>query len=144
MALALAVIGLALGAHGLYRRRKYWRKREVHQTWPEQRDIRLELSIAGSLFILGLLTPLLSLFLYNKSMENLTHNIEQYYEAQDVELRDWNGSWARADLTLADGTRFEDVQVRYDDVEYTPLIWEVLEHRGETATGPDFPTIQLP
>ena len=58
---------------------------------------------------------------YSTAMSNLEANIHKEYSPTELDIKYWNGSWATADITLPDGTSYEDAQISMQ-AEYRPLV----------------------
>lgn len=116
--------------HGLVRRRKFGTLVTGYQTYSLRSSIRIELIVSALAGVLTIVCLLIGATGYFKAMNHLESNIQLQYNPTNLELGYWNGSWATADLTLPDGTTFEDVVVEVQGVG-EPFIEEVWYHDRE-------------
>jgi len=117
------MIGLALLPHALMRRRYFSRLRDGEQTYSRRASIRTEFLCAG---IAGAMTVALVAFglaSYRTAMSNLEANVHKEYSPTKLDIKYWNGSWATADITFADGTSIDGAQISVQDA-YRPFIAE--------------------
>lgn len=125
MAVATSVvfllIGLALLPHALFRRRSFSRLRDGEQTYARRASIRTEFIVAAAAGVITAVFLAVGITGYSTAMSNLEANIHKEYSPTKLDIKYWNGSWATADITLPDGTSYEDAQISMQ-AEYRPLV----------------------
>lgn len=132
VALMLALIFIPTLLHGLMRRRKFATLVTGYQTYAMRSSIRTELIVATLAGIFAVVCALIGGTGYTKAMDNLAVNIQTQYNPSSLELGYWNGSWATANITLDDGTSFEDVVVQLEGPG-KPFIEKVWYHQLEQS-----------
>lgn len=125
MAVAISVvfllIGLALLPHALFRRRSFSRLRDGEQTYARRASIRTEFIVAAAAGVITAVFLTVGITGYNNAMSNLEANVHKAYSPAELDIKYWNGSWATADVTFADGTTYKDAQISMQ-AAYRPFI----------------------
>lgn len=130
VAVVCLLIFIPLLIHGMLRRRKFSTLVDGYQTYALRSSIRIELIVSALVAILTIMFLAMGATGYFESRNNLEANIQLKYNPTQLELGPWNGSWATADLTLSDGTVFDDVEVMLQD-SGEPFIEKVWYHERD-------------
>ena len=119
--LVSVLIAVPLAIHALIRRRAFAGLRDGEQTYARRSSIRTEFISAGLAAVATAVFLVLGITGYSTAMSNLEANIHKEYSPTELDIKYWNGSWATADITLPDGTSYEDAQISMQ-AEYRPLV----------------------
>ncbi|WIV43241.1 MULTISPECIES: hypothetical protein [Glutamicibacter] len=121
LSVVLLLIAVPLAVHALIRRRAFAGLRDGEQTYARRSSIRTEFISAGLAAVATAVFLVLGITGYSTAMSNLEANIHKEYSPTELDIKYWNGSWATADITLPDGTSYEDAQISMQ-AEYRPLV----------------------
>ena len=115
----LAIVGLAVLAHGVWRRKRYQAHlddEDARYAGPDRvKDAVRETFAGAGVLFLGL--ALLAYAIYGDitSKNNIQDNVAKKYGVESVEDKGWRGNALRADVTMPDGTVHRDVQIIFED-----------------------------
>lgn len=118
----LTVVGLAVIAHALWRRGRY-RKAEATGVEPDARyagpdrivDAGRQVIAGVVVGALGVASIVLGVVARNDLESSIDQNMAQKYGTEEVVGQGWQGNALIADVTMPDGTVYEDVLIRFGD-----------------------------
>ncbi|MEW1980792.1 hypothetical protein AB0333_07660 [Citricoccus sp. NPDC079358] len=115
----LAIAGLAVLAHGIWRRKRYLAHlddEDARYAGPDRiKDAFREVFAGAGILVLGLATLAYSIYGHIASQTNIQENVANKYGVESVEDKGWRGNALMADLTMPDGTVHQDVLVTFED-----------------------------
>ncbi|QCU79678.1 hypothetical protein E7744_15270 (plasmid) [Citricoccus sp. SGAir0253] len=115
----LAIAGLAVLAHGWWRRKRYqahWDDEDARYAGPgRMKDAVREVIAGAGVLVIGLGAIGYSIYGDITSQNNIQENVATKYGAESVEDKGWRGNALRADVTMPDGTVHQDVLIIFED-----------------------------
>lgn len=132
-ALLFFVFALPILIHFWIRKAKFKNLTTGYQTHALRRSIRIEGFVGAILMAVALSAVTLSWLGFSSAWSNLEANINQKYHPTELTINPYNGSWISVDITLDDGTSFENTVVEIRD-GFEPFIADVWYHQH-----PDLP-----
>lgn len=126
----LLIFALPLGISAFFRRRKFLADAPGLQTYARRRDLRIQAGLSIGLVVLAIAAGITALVGWQQSTNNLVRNIETKYAVTDVEVTNWNGSWAQVTLVSDDGVTHDDLSVYTVDFN-VPLIQSSLSGKDQ-------------
>ncbi|WP_313811025.1 hypothetical protein [Glutamicibacter sp.] len=134
VALIVLVFGIPILLHAWIRKAKFNKLPDGYQTHALRTSIRIETIVGAAAIAMLAALGIASWVGFNTAWSNLEANIEQKYHPVELNIHEYNGSWIGADITLEDGTSFNDVVVEIRDGN-EPFITEVWYHDNPEAAG---------
>lgn len=133
VSLIFFVFALPILIHAWIRKVKFKKLSNGYQTHALRKSIRIEGIVGLGVLAVGLYVVAVSWYGFSTSWSNLEANIEQKYQPAELTINPYNGSWISADITLEDGTSFNNTVVEVRDA-FEPFIADVWYHQH-----PDLP-----
>lgn len=134
----VTIAGLAVLAHGLWRRKRYQAHlddEDARYAGPDRiKDAVREVFAGAGILVLGLATLAYSIYGHFASQSNIQENVATKYGVESVEDKGWRGNALRADITMPDGTVHQDVLIIFED-SGEPQINRDLNGAATDSTG---------
>ncbi len=115
----VAIVGLAVLAHGLWRRKRYQAHlddEDARFAGPDRtKDAVREVFAGAGALVIGLAAVAYAVYGDITSQNNIQENVAKKYGVESVEDKGWRGNALRADVTMPDGTVHRDVQIIFED-----------------------------
>ncbi len=115
----LGIIGVAVVAHGVWRRRRYLAHLDAEDSryaGPDRvRDSVREIVAGSAVLLVGIAALGFAVFETQARDRAIQDNVAAKYGVESVEGRQWVGNALKADLTMPDGTVHRDVQITFAD-----------------------------
>ncbi|MFC7402087.1 hypothetical protein [Citricoccus sp. GCM10030269] len=115
----LLVAGLAVIAHGMWRRRRYQQHRDLEDAryaGPDRlKDSVREILAGVGVAVIGLGAVAYAIFGTLNREEAIQDNVAQKYGVESVDGKQWEGNGLRADVTMPDGTVHQDVLITFEE-----------------------------
>ena len=117
MGVLLAIIGLAVLAHGMWRRRRYRAHlddQDARYAGPDRvRDATREIVAGAGVLLLGVAALVFAAFESRASDQAIQDNVSAKYGVESVVGKEWRGNALNADVTTPDGTVHHDVLITF-------------------------------
>jgi hypothetical protein len=114
----LVVVGLAVIAHGMWRRKRYQGHlddEDSRYAGPDRvKDSFREILAGAGVFIIGAGAIAYSVFGEQSWQRNVQDNVAAKYGVESVEPKQWRGNALEADVTMPDGTVHHDVLIVFE------------------------------
>ncbi|WP_413544448.1 hypothetical protein [Citricoccus nitrophenolicus] len=115
----LAIAGLAVLAHGLWRRKRYQTHlddEDARYAGPGRLKDAVREGFAGAgILVIGLTALAYAVYGDITTQTNIQENVAKKYGVESVEDKGWRGNALRADVTMPDGTVHQDVLIIFED-----------------------------
>ncbi|REE05138.1 hypothetical protein LG293_08860 [Citricoccus nitrophenolicus] len=115
----LAVAGLAVVAHGLWRRKRYRAHlddEDARYAGPDRlRDAVRETVAGAGVLVIGVAAIVYSVFGNQAWQDAVQDNVAAKYGVESVQGKEWRGNALNADVTMPDGTVHQDVLITFED-----------------------------
>lgn len=115
----LAVAGLAVIAHGAWRRRRYrlhLDDEDARYAGPDRlRDSMREIVAGAGVLVIGLVAISYAVVSSSQATVRVVENVQSKYGVESVDQGIWQGNALIADLTMPDGTVHEDVVILFEE-----------------------------
>ncbi|GAA4772352.1 hypothetical protein [Citricoccus nitrophenolicus] len=119
MGILLAIIGAAVLAHGLWRRKRYRTHaddQDARYAGPDRaRDATREIMAGIGVLILGVAALVFAAFESQASDRAIQDNVTAKYGVESVLGKEWRGNALNADVTMPDGTVHQDVLITFEE-----------------------------
>lgn len=118
MGVLLAIIGLAVVAHGMWRRKRYRAhldEQDARYAGPDRfKDATREIVAGAALLALGVASMVFAAFETNASNQAVQDNVAAKYGVESVVGKEWIGNALKADVTMPDGSVHQDVLITFE------------------------------
>jgi hypothetical protein len=115
----LVAVGLAVVAHGLWRRKRYeghLDDEDARYAGPDRiKDAFREILAGAGLLAIGVAAITYAAFGEQASQQHIQDNVAAKYGVESVEPIQWRGNALEADLTMPDGSVHRDVLIVFED-----------------------------
>lgn len=115
----LAILGIAVLAHGLWRRRRYVAHLDAEDSryaGPDRVRDAVRETVAGTVVLLVGIAALVFAVVETRATDQaIQDNVAAKYGVESVEGRQWIGNALEADVTMPDGTVHRDVLITFAD-----------------------------
>lgn len=119
MGVLLAIIGVAVLAHGVWRRRRYRAHlddQDARYAGPDRvRDATREIVAGAGVLLLGVAALVFAAFEAQASDRAIQDNVAAKYGVESVVGKEWRGNALNADVTMPDGSVHRDVLITFED-----------------------------
>ena len=127
------VFALPILIHAWVRKARFKKLSTGYQTHALRQSIRIEGLIGAAVLAVGIVMVSQSWIGFNTAWNNLEANINEKYQPTELAINPYNGSWVSVDITLDDGTSFDNTVVEIREA-FEPFIADVWYHQN-----PDLP-----
>lgn len=119
MGVLLAIIGLAVVAHGLWRRKRYRAHlddQDARYAGPDRlKDATREIVAGAVVLFLGAAALVFAVFESQASNQAVQDNVAAKYGVESVVGKEWIGNALRSDVTMPDGSVHHDVLITFEE-----------------------------
>lgn len=131
----MAIAGLAVFAHGMWRRKRYQAHLDDEDTryaGPDRaKDAVREVFAGSGVLVLGLAALAYSIYGDIATQNNIQENVAKKYGVESVEDKAWRGNALLADVTMPDGSVHRDVLITFEDSGEPQISRDLTETPGQ-------------